>query len=93
MDFDFEWDEEKARSNIERHDISFAEAATVFVDPLSVSVSDAYHSFDEDRFIIVGESEQGRLLVVTYMERGDSIRIISARKANRREKRDYERNA
>ena len=93
MSFDFGWDEEKARGNIEKHQISFAEAATVFGDPLSVSISDAYHSSDEDRFMIVGESEQGRLLVITYTEPGDSIRIISARKANRRERIDYERNA
>lgn len=89
----FEWDGEKARSNFIKHHVSFDEAETIFDDPLAVTINDPFHSTDEDRFVKVGESDRERLLLVTYTERGDSIRIISARKADPRERRNYERNA
>lgn len=89
---DFEWDGKKARSNLNKHHVSFAEAITVFSDPLALIIDDSRHAVDEDRFIIMGESEQGRLLTIAFTERGDNIRIISARLASRPERRDYERN-
>ena len=90
MPLSFEWDESKARSNQARHGVGFEEASTVFSDPLSLTIPDAAHSQLEDRFIIVGNSHQGKLLVVIHTERGDNIRIISARRASRRERKDYE---
>ncbi|PYT10974.1 MAG: hypothetical protein DMF51_16770 [Acidobacteria bacterium] len=86
----FEWDPEKARTNVRAHRVGFEEAATVFGDPLSMTIQDPLHSTGEHRFIIVGRSRRGRLLVVAYTERGDRIRIISARLAARRERRQYE---
>jgi uncharacterized protein len=86
----FEWDAKKAESNRVKHGVSFEEAATVFGDPLSLTIPDPAHSQTETRFIILGCSHQGRLLVVIHTERGDNIRIISARRASRRERRDYE---
>lgn len=84
------WDENKNRSNQRKHGISFEEAATVFNDPLSLAVPDDEHSFDEARFHIIGESAFGELIVVTYTERDDKIRIINARAPTRQERRDYE---
>ena len=84
------WDEGKHGSNQAEHEISFHEAATVFIDPLAAMIDDPDHSFDEQRFLIVGESDAGRLLVVSYTERGGKIRIISARQATPRERRNYE---
>lgn len=75
---EFEWDRHKAARNWRKHKVSFAEAATIFDDPLSVTVADPDHSEEEDRFIIVGQSYRGRLLIVSFAERGDRIRIISA---------------
>lgn len=92
MDFSFEWDGEKARGNLNKHRVSFAEATTVFSDPLALIIGDPRHSVDEDRFIIMGATEQGRLLAVVFTDRGDSIRIISARLTSRAERRNYERN-
>jgi hypothetical protein len=86
----FEWDEHKAKSNLANHAVSFAEAATVFGDPLSLTIPDPVHSQTEDRFIIIGSSFDRKLLVVVHTERGDNIRIISARRANRRERSKYE---
>jgi uncharacterized DUF497 family protein len=86
----FEWDEEKAAKNLKNHRISFEEAKTVFNDPLSITVADPDHSIDEDRYIDIGISSQGRLLVVVYTERGQNIRLISSRKATKREQRAYE---
>jgi uncharacterized protein len=74
----------------QKHGVSFDEASTVFSDPLSVTIDDPQHSDDEDRFIILGESHRYRLLVVVFTERRGKIRIISARVATRRERRDYE---
>lgn len=75
---EFEWNEEKAASNLLKHKVSFEEAKTVFDDPLYVDFYDPDHSYDEDRYIIIGESQQARLLLVSYTERGNAIRLISA---------------
>ncbi len=87
---EFEWDESKAKINFSKHGVSFVEAATVFWDFLSVTVLDKRHSTSELRFITVGQSKVENILVVMHSERGDKIRIISARKANRDERRQYE---
>jgi uncharacterized DUF497 family protein len=76
METKFEWDPEKAESNLRRHEVSFAEAATVFFDPLSLTIPDPLHSFDEVRFVITGVSNQRRHLVVVHSDRDDRIRII-----------------
>jgi hypothetical protein len=85
----FEWDEEKAKVNLKKHKVSFDEATTVFSDPLSVTIPDPDHSPDEERYIDIGTSDKGRVLVVSYTERGTSIRIISCRKATPTERRHY----
>lgn len=85
-----EWDEEKNRINQRDHRVSFEEAATIFGDPLEITIDDPDHSRFESRFISIGESSNGRLLVVAYTERGDTIRLISARKPTRRERKIYE---
>jgi uncharacterized DUF497 family protein len=90
MSLTFEWDEAKARENLRKHRVSFEDAKTVFGDPLSITIADPEHSPDEDRFIDIGLSSSGRLLVVVYTERGESIRIISSRRASRSERRVYE---
>ena len=86
----FEWHGRKARMNVAKHGVSFDEARTVFGDPLSITVADLGHTEDEYRFVIVGLTDQRRLVVVSHVERGDTIRIVSARTANRREKKAYE---
>jgi uncharacterized DUF497 family protein len=90
MTLAFEWDEGKARRNRRKHGVSFEEASTIFADPLSVTIPDPLHSEEEDRFVIVGESNRGRLLVVVFTERGERIRLVSARVATRGERRKYE---
>jgi uncharacterized DUF497 family protein len=90
MPLNFEWDEKKAKSNLAKHAVGFAEATTVFGDPLSLTIPDPAHSQAEDRFIIIGSSHRRKLLVVVHTERGDNIRIISARPAGRRERKSYE---
>ena len=87
---EFEWDAKKAADNLAKHGVSFQEATRVFDDPLSVAVPDPDHSFDENRFIIVGESHRGRLLIVSHLERGDGIRLVSARELTRTERNVYE---
>lgn len=87
----FEWDESKAASNRAKHCISFEEAATVFGDPLATTFDDPEHSMTEQRFITIGESRDGDILVVAHTSRENRIRIISAREATRRERRFYER--
>ncbi|MBK6327469.1 MAG: BrnT family toxin [Chloroflexi bacterium] len=87
---EFEWDEEKAETNLSKHGVSFDEARTVFDDPLYLDFYDPDHSEAEDRFIIVGQSQQRRLLIVSYTERRDKIRVISAREATQIEKDAYE---
>ena len=92
MPLSFEWDEQKARTNLRKHGVSFEEATTVFGDPLSRTISDPLHSDEENRFVIIGRSFINRLLVVIYTERGDNIRIIAAREATSREKKAYAEN-
>ena len=87
---EFEWDPEKAAANVRRRRVSFNEAATVLGDPLSTTFPDETHSEGEMRFVTVGVSQRGRLLVVAHTERNDTIRIISARRATRREREFYE---
>jgi uncharacterized DUF497 family protein len=84
----FEWDERKADSNSKKHRVSFPEATTVFADPLSITIADPDHALAEERFVDIGRSHRGRLLVVSYAERGDNI--ISARVASRPERSKYE---
>jgi len=87
----FEWDEDKAEANIVNHNgVTFFEAATVFADPLSIIVDDGGHSIEERRFLTVGLSNEGRVLIVSYTEREDVIRILSAREAEPKEIRTYE---
>ena len=90
MDAEFEWDKEKAESNLQKHGVSFEEAATVFFDPLSLTIPDPLHSDEESRFVIIGLSNQQRQLVVVHSERDDRIRIISARLATASERKKYE---
>ena len=93
MDLRFEWDETKAKTNLSKHGVSFQEAQTVFLDPLARIFDDELHSVDELREIIVGHSSDGRLLLVSFTEREIGlVRIISARRATRRERNDYEEN-
>lgn len=87
---DFEWDDAKAELNQRKHGVSFAEAMTVFGDPLSLTGYDPDHSDDEDRYLTMGSSAEGRLLLVSHTDRGAKVRIISARPASRRERKDYE---
>ena len=86
----FDWDPEKAESNEKKHGVSFAEAATAFGDPLSLTVPDPDHSVGEARFILVGLTYRGRLAVVAHAEADNSIRIISARPATSAERKFYE---
>jgi uncharacterized DUF497 family protein len=86
----FEWDSEKAAKNLERHRVSFEEAATAFGDPLSITIGDPEHSETEDRFVLLGMSFRGRLVVVVHTDRGETVRLISARLATRGERKSYE---
>jgi len=86
----FEWDGEKARKNLAKHKVAFAEAATVLGDAFSLTIPDPLHSTYEERFVTLGSSVRRRLLVVVHTDRGDRIRIISARKATRVERQTYE---
>ena len=86
----FEWDPDKASANLDTHGVSFEEAATVFGSPLAVTFFDPDHSESEDRFLTFGVSQENRLLVVVHSDREDSTRIISARAATRRERRQYD---
>ena len=90
MDDLFEWNPEKATSNLAKHGVSFEEAQSVFFDPMSLTIPDPMHSNDENRLIIIGISIIGRYLVVVHTDRNDKIRLISARPANRRERLKYE---
>lgn len=90
MPLQFEWDDKKARTNLAKHAVSFGEATTVFADARSLTIPDPAHSKVEDRFVILGRSHQRRLLVVVYTERGDKVRLISARRASRNERKQYE---
>jgi uncharacterized protein len=87
---DFEWDVAKANANFRKHGISFDEASTAFADPLSLTIPDPEHSEGEHRFLLLGTASSSRLLVVSHTYRERRIRIINARIANKRERRDYE---
>ena len=87
---EFEWDPSKAELNLKKHGVSFKEAATVFRDPLGITIFDPDHSEEEDRFITVGLSGNGRLLMVGHTDRGEKMRIINARELNRGEREAYE---
>lgn len=86
----FEWDFLKAQSNLAKHGISFEEAVTVFGDSLAQIIDDRHHSIGERRYVLLGQSDRGRLLVLLFTERGGAIRLISARRATPRERRRHE---
>jgi len=90
MPIKFEWDKRKARQNLRKHRVDFAEASTVFGDTLSITIPDPDHSEDEERCVTIGLSNRQRLLVVIHTEDEETIRIISARPADRLERRNYE---
>ena len=92
MALEFEWDQFKSRQNMKKHGISFREGATAFADKLSYTISDPEHSIGEHRFLLLGRSYSGNLLVIAHTERGDRIRIINVRRATRRERELYENN-
>jgi uncharacterized protein len=85
----FEWDPRKAAANLRKHGVSFDEAMTVFADWESVTIPDPNHSEGEERFLIVGSSSRGQILVVSHAERGENVRMISARRADARERRKH----
>lgn len=87
---EFEWNTNKAAANLQKHGISFTEAATVLGDLLSVTFPDPNHSINESRFITIGLSNTGKIIILSHTDRGSRIRIISARKAARKEQRFYE---
>ena len=87
---EFVWDDAKAEANLRKHGVTFAEAATVFGDPLAVTFYDPAHSDDEDRFLTVGLSEDGRVVILSHTDRDERVRIISAREATRGERKGYE---
>lgn len=88
----FEWNSEKALSNIQKHGVTFEEASTVFADPLSVTIQDPLHSLEEERSVTIGYSYRNRLLVIVHTDRENRIRIISARKATGKERQRHEEN-
>lgn len=92
MSFRFEWDPKKADTNQTKHDVSFEEALTVFADPLARIFPDEDHSITESREIIIGHSDSNQLILVNFTGIDDRVRIFSARKATRRERKDYEEN-
>ena len=85
-----EWNEEKARSNVAKHGITFTEAATIFLDSFLMTFPDDLHSDIEERFVSIGRSERHRILLVVHTDRGTALRIISARKATAKERITYE---
>ena len=92
MPLTFEWDLRKARSNVAKHGVAFEEASTIFGDPLSLTIPDPEHSLSEERHITLGRAFNDKLLIVVHADRGNNIRIISARRASRRERKSYEEN-
>lgn len=90
MDLGFEWDETKALANLHKHGVSFEDAQTVFGDLNSITIFDTPHTDDEDRFVTIGQTTNGQLVVVVYTQRGTRIRLISARKATSQERKQYE---
>jgi uncharacterized DUF497 family protein len=89
MAYIFEWDQNKSNANLRKHGLDFFEAATVFGDPLAIEMFDQDHSSEEDRWLVLGRSERGRILVVSYAERPPRTRIISARSASLSERSQY----
>ena len=85
----YEWDSSKAAANLKKHQVAFTEAATVFLDPLALTYQDPDHSEGEQRYITLGESTGGRVILVAHLDRDDRIRIISARRATRKEAHEY----
>ena len=86
---DFEWDPAKAATNVRKHRVTFDEAMTVFADSRAITGFDPDHSQEEGRFLTIGTSDRGRVLFVSHTDRGDAIRIISARNANKQERKEY----
>jgi uncharacterized protein len=86
----FEWDPVKAEANARKHDVTFDEASTVFGDPLNLLMPDPDHSLDEERYLLLGMSNRRKLLIVAFAERPPRTRLISARRATREERRQYE---
>jgi Uncharacterized protein conserved in bacteria len=86
----FDWDPEKAAANLKRHDVSFDEASTVWNDYFNIELFDHDHSVEENRFLMIGESAEQRLLIISFTERGNRVRIISARELTPKERREYE---
>ena len=86
----YEWHAAKAKANLQKHGVSFDEAATVFLDPLALTFPDPYQSGSEEREITIGCTARHRVVFVSHCPRGDGIRIISARNATRRERKQYE---
>lgn len=91
MSLRVEWSPDKAERNLRKHGVSFEEAAAVFADPLSATLADPDHSAAEERLLLLGKSSAGRYLIVSFTERGETIRLISARPMTPRERRSYER--
>ena len=89
-DVEFEWEDEKADSNLTKHGVSFEEGATIFNDPEIATIFDPDHSEDEERYVSIGISIQGNLLVIVHTEREERIRLISCRKATNAERKVYE---
>ena len=90
MAIEFQWDKEKAGQNLKKHGVLFEEATTAFYDSLSITIIDKEQSLEENRFILLGLSNHGRLLVISHTDRGDKIRLISARLATSKERKYYE---
>jgi uncharacterized DUF497 family protein len=90
MSIEFQWDKEKASLNFKKHGVTFEEATTAFYDALSITIADKEHSSEEARYLLLGISNQNRLLVVSHTDRGDTIRVISARPATNMERKYYE---
>ena len=90
-DMEFEWDPRKAQANFAKHGITFSEAATIFGDPLAVTYFDPDHSSEEDRYLTFGATTKGDFVVVVHTERGDTTRLITARRMTSRERNQYER--
>jgi uncharacterized DUF497 family protein len=86
----YEWDPKKAKANLRQHGVSFEEAATVFLDPLAVTYPDPNHSDEENREITIGHSARHRVVFLSHTRRGDRTRLISGRKATKRERKQYE---
>ena len=91
MALKFEWDENKSKRNLKKHGVDFKEGKTVFNDPVAITIDDPNHSALEERYLDIGISSKGRILVLWYTERNDNIRIIGCRKANRFERGQYEK--